>query len=776
VQIATSPPPATDEHVPVTIGFVDGATTRGLIEPLHCWTRSITLWTHASEGTEVELEFPAEEIAFVGFEAVPDESPKLVISKSLADLRVHLMGDRSFRVRVDRADIASPLGFFGVALGPSGPYSELYFFSRAVRAFEDPQPLGRMLVEAGLVSEEQVEDAARAQAEFKRIPLGQILVQHGKLSPLEAERAEGLRAESAMRLGDVLIEQGLVEDHDVQHAVRQQRRLRQLRLGDILVERGLVTEEAVCRTLARKFRLPFVDLDDVELDAEVLAELPEGIAERYGVLPLSSTTQALTVAVADPLGNDHLDVVRRHVKKRILRVLVSGSQLDRELQTVGARAQGSRTHGAAIDDLFRELDSHLREADPEPVEVDEAPVREDDHPVVKLAHQIVEDAVRSGASDVHIEPNGPDQELQVRFRIDGRCQAYLSTRAALRRALVGRYKVMASLDIAERRQPQDGKISLVLDGRKIELRVATIPTLDGDEDVVLRVLAGSEPLPLEQMGFSASNLEGLTRAIRRPYGLVLCVGPTGSGKTTTLHSALGHINDVERKIWTAEDPVEITQPGLRQVQVNRKAGLTFAAALRSFLRADPDVIMIGEMRDLETVSVAVEASLTGHLVFSTLHTNTAPETVTRLLDMGIDPFSFGDSLVAVLAQRLARRLCTHCRSNRPSSATEFQRIAKLYGPDDLEKHLGIQKRSDLKLWRVAGCEHCGGTGYRGRVALHELLLVDDGIRSAIQRKGTASEVRRIARACGMTTLLQDGLAKAIAGDTDLQQVLTVCDR
>ena len=763
-------------RVAVTVGLVDGTATRGLIEPLHCWKRTITLWTHASEGTEIELEISAEQIAFVGFEEVAGASPKLVISKTLADLRVHLMGDRSFRVRVDRADIASPLGFFGVCLAPSGPYSELYFFSRAVRAFEDPQPLGGMLVDAGLVSRVQVEDAARAQAEYKRIPLGQILVRHGKLSRSEAELAERLRADSAMRLGDVLIEEGLVEDHDVQHAVREQQRLRQLRLGDILVERGLVTEEAVCRTLARKFRLPFVDLDDVELDPEVLAELPEGVAERYEVLPLSSTTQILTIAVADPLGNDHLDVVRGYVKKRVERVLVSGSQLERELRTVGARAQGSRQHGAAIDDLFRELDSHLREAEPEPVEPEEPAVREDDHPVVKLAHQIIEDAVRSGASDVHIEPNGHDDELRVRFRVDGRCRAYMSAPSSFRRALVGRYKVMAALDIAERRQPQDGKITLVLDGRKVELRVATIPTLNGDEDVVMRILAGSEPMPLAEMGLSSANFEGLKRAIARPYGLVLCVGPTGSGKTTTLHSALGHINDVERKIWTAEDPVEITQPGLRQVQVNRKAGLTFAAALRSFLRADPDVIMIGEMRDLETVSTAIEASLTGHLVFSTLHTNSAPETVTRLLDMGVDPFGFGDSLVAVLAQRLARRLCTGCRTRRPASAREYQRLAQLYGAEALAKDLGIQKRSDMKLWRVAGCERCGGAGYRGRVALHELLLVDDGIRSAIQRKGNASEVRRIAMACGMTTLLQDGIAKAIAGDTDLKQVLSVCDR
>ena len=768
--------PASEERVPVTVGLVDGTATRGLIEPLHCWTRTIRLWTHASEGTEIELEISADQIAFVGFEEVPGRSPKLVISKTLADLRVHLMGDRSFRVRVDRADVASPLGFFGVSLGPSGPFSELYFYTRAVRAFEDPQPLGRMLVDAGLVSEVQVEDAARAQAEYKRIPLGQILVGHGKLSRNEAELAERLRADSAMRLGDVLIEQGLVEDQDVQHAVREQQRLRQLRLGDILVERGLVTEEAVCRTLARKFHLPFVDLDEVELDPEVLAELPEGLAERYGVLPVKSSTQALTIAVSDPLGNDHLDVVRRYVKKRIMRVLVSGTQLDSHLQTVGARALGARKHGAAIDDLFRELDSHLKEAEPEPPEVEEQPVREDHHPVVKLAHQIIEDAVRMGASDVHIEPNGPEQDLQVRLRVDGRCQSYMTAPAAFRRALVGRYKVMASLDIAERRQPQDGKIAVMLDGRKVELRVATIPTLNGDEDVVMRILAGCKPLPLAEMGFSRSNLEGLKRAIARPYGLVLCVGPTGSGKTTTLHSALGHINDVERKIWTAEDPVEITQPGLRQVQVNRKAGLTFAAALRSFLRADPDVIMIGEMRDLETVSVAVEASLTGHLVFSTLHTNTAPETVTRLLDMGIDPFSFGDSLVAVLAQRLARRLCTGCRSERPVSASEYQRITQLYGPEQLAKNLGVEKRSDMRLWRVAGCERCGGTGYRGRVALHELLLVDDGIRSVVQRKGTASEVRRMATACGMTTLLQDGIAKAIAGDTDLQQVLTVCDR
>jgi type II secretory ATPase GspE/PulE/Tfp pilus assembly ATPase PilB-like protein len=336
---------------------------------------------------------------------------------------------------------------------------------------------------------------------------------------------------------------------------------------------------------------------------------------------------------------------------------------------------------------------------------------------------------------------------------------------------------MSHLNIAERRLPQDGKILFPMKERSIELRVATIPTTGGEEDVVMRILAASEPIPLTKMGFSERNLTVLKDLVSKPYGMILCVGPTGSGKTTTLHSALGHINTTERKIWTAEDPVEITQPGLRQVQVKPQIDFTFANAMRAFLRADPDVIMVGEMRDEETAHTGIEASLTGHLVLSTLHTNSAPETITRLLDMGLDPFNFADSLLGVLAQRLARRLCEKCRVGYNPSAEEFDSLAEAYGRDHFAK-LGVNHSPELTLYKPKedGCPVCHGSGYKGRMGLHELLTGTDEIKRAIQKKLPVEQIRELAIESGMTTLMQDGVMKVINGGTDLQQVKFVCMR
>jgi type II secretory ATPase GspE/PulE/Tfp pilus assembly ATPase PilB-like protein len=401
-------------------------------------------------------------------------------------------------------------------------------------------------------------------------------------------------------------------------------------------------------------------------------------------------------------------------------------------------------------------------------------VKESDNAIIKLANQIIIDAYRRGASDIHIEPNGKERTTTVRFRIDGDCVAYQDIPAAYRQPLVARCKIMAMLDISERRKPQDGKIRFRVGERQIELRVATIPTVNNNEDIVLRILASSKPLPLDHMGLNPRNLAELRRVITKPYGLVLCVGPTGSGKTTTLHSALGAINTVDTKIWTAEDPVEITQHGLRQVQVNPKIGFNFAAAMRAFLRADPDVIMVGEMRDTETASTAIEASLTGHLVLSTLHTNSAPETVTRLIDMGLDPFSFADALLGVLAQRLARTLCKQCRESYVASSAETEELATAYGPEAFHELVEKHHSRPLKLWRSLGCNACSNSGFKGRIGIHELLITDLALKRAIQKKAPVDEIRSLSVAGGMTTLLQDGIQKVLDGHTTLKQVLAVC--
>jgi type II secretory ATPase GspE/PulE/Tfp pilus assembly ATPase PilB-like protein len=331
---------------------------------------------------------------------------------------------------------------------------------------------------------------------------------------------------------------------------------------------------------------------------------------------------------------------------------------------------------------------------------------------------------------------------------------------------------MANLDISERRLPQDGKIKFMYRNKTIELRVATLPTVGG-EDVVMRILASSEPMPLEKLNLSPRNFKEFVAAFEKPYGIILVVGPTGSGKTTTLHAGVGHINTVDRKIWTAEDPVEITQEGLRQVEVKPKIDFTFARAMRAFLRADPDVIMVGEMRDHETAAIGIEASLTGHLVLSTLHTNSAPETITRLIDMDIDPFNFADALIAILAQRLVRTLCKKCKEAYHPEREEFDVLAATYGPDHFPE-LGIEYTKDLALYRPKGCNDCNHTGYRGRTGLHEILVGTDEIKAVISRKSRVDEIRAQAVADGMRTLFQDGIMKVFKGDTDIKMVRSVC--
>lgn len=422
-----------------------------------------------------------------------------------------------------------------------------------------------------------------------------------------------------------------------------------------------------------------------------------------------------------------------------------------------------------LEELTEDVDEDIEYAEEE-----EDVISESDSKIVRFVNKFILDAHNRKASDIHIEPSPGKKKTTIRFRIDGVCQVYKEIPNTFAKPIVSRIKIMSNLDIAERRLPQDGKIKFKHKGKTIlELRVATLPTVGGYEDVVLRLLHTGKPLKLTELGMTEENMNKFKELITQPYGLILVVGPTGSGKTTTLHSALSYINTPDRKIWTAEDPVEITQEGLRQVEVKPKIGLTFARVLRAFLRADPDVIMIGEMRDEETASTGIEASLTGHLVFSTLHTNSAPETVTRLLEMGLDPHNFADSLLGVLAQRLLRRLCPKCKEGYHPTEKEFEEFIDEYGREEFLK-LGISYDEDLIFYRPKGCEDCGNTGYKGRIGIHELLVNDDKIQDLIKKKSPTEEIRQLAITQGMNTLKQDGMLKCLQGITDIKEVRRVC--
>ncbi len=571
---------------------------------------------------------------------------------------------------------------------------------------------------------------------------------------------------------DYLLGQQRVTQQELNSAIAESRR-RQVDVESLLVEQYKVPKAELGTSLSQYYGCPFVEFDEkIVPPPDLMRHLKLEYLKRNFWLPLRREGNEIVILIDNPQDLQRVDSVSQALKNRKIKWAVG---LRKDILSYLSVGSGEPSAKEAIGSILGELKAEEAPLESEigGSEVSGGEVDENDSAVIRLANQLIMEAYKARASDIHIEPYGTQKDTVVRYRVDGSCSEYQKIPGAFRRAIVARIKIMAQLDIAERRKPQDGKIRFKMpDGREIELRVATIPTQNANEDVVMRILAASEPIPMDKLGMTERNLTELRKIAEKPYGLILCVGPTGSGKTTTLHSILGHINKPERKIWTAEDPVEITQYGLRQVQVNPKIGFTFAQAMRSFLRADPDVIMVGEMRDEETASTGIEASLTGHLVFSTLHTNSSVETVIRLLDMGLDPFNFADALLGVLAQRLVKRLCRECRTEYRPDRAEFDELAEAYGKDAFSQ-LGYTYDEAFVLYRSKGCVSCAKSGYRGRAAIHELLLATDEMKRLIQTKARVAEMLALARVEGMTTLVQDGVLKSLQGLTDFRQVKAV---
>jgi len=588
---------------------------------------------------------------------------------------------------------------------------------------------------------------------------------------------------------DQLIIDRLISAANFELATRAARK-RRVDVEDVLVEEFKLTKEQIGGALAKYFGVTYEPFKPDRLKPlDLLKNIRREYAEANHWLPLDDTSEGVKILALDPERLRATNVAKNVLgKARAVYVVTTTADFKRTLDQYFGSVEGD------IGDLLTELETDATEGEDGLPAADDMSDAAADNELVKLVNKIIMDAYAQGASDIHIESYPGKGKSEIRFRRDGSLVPYIEVPPSYRRALIARIKIMCDLDISERRKPQDGKIQFKRFGPlDIELRVATIPVAGGMEDIVMRLLAAGEPIPLEKLGLLSENLETLKQTVAKPYGLFFVCGPTGSGKTTTLHSVLGHLNTPETKIWTAEDPVEITQKGLRQVQINRKAGMDFPTVMRAFLRADPDIIMVGEMRDKETTAIGVEASLTGHLVFATLHTNSAPESIIRLLDMGMDPFNFADALLGVLAQRLAKRVCEKCRQSYTPDATEIRQMLAEYcqelhhtttfkqdpkGAQDNVYKGWLKKYADdkgvFRLYRKVGCEVCSKTGYKGRAGLHELLIASDGIKKMIQEKARVAEILALALEEGMRTLKMDGIEKVLLGVTDLAQVRTVC--
>jgi type II secretory ATPase GspE/PulE/Tfp pilus assembly ATPase PilB-like protein len=575
-------------------------------------------------------------------------------------------------------------------------------------------------------------------------------------------------------LAEVLLEHNFV-DRDNLALAQEMSQLEGLPLTRILQNLDLIDEEKLAQATALQYDLAFVHLDLQLVSPELAKLIDSDEARREKIVPIARIGNTVTIAVSQPLPLQKLTELERKTGLMIIPVIALEREIDLFLDRF-FEASDRATSAKALEGISDSILDILAEATGEPeVEEETRSVTEKDSFLVKLVNKIICDAYTTKASDIHIEPSPGKKDAIVRFRIDGCCEIYQRIPYKFKYAITSRIKIMANLDIAERRKPQDGKINFRQFGPlDLELRVATMPTVGGLEDVVIRLLNVGGVISFDRLGLTPRNYQEFEAAIRQPHGLFLVVGPTGSGKTTTLHSAVARINTPKVKIWTAEDPVEITQSGLRQVQVNSKIGFTFATALRSFLRLDPDIIMVGEMRDLETASIAIEASLTGHLVLSTLHTNSAPETVCRLLEMGLDPFSFSDSLIAVLAQRLVRRLCPSCKELYKPKEQELNEIISEFGSDAFEEH-GIS-REEIMMARAVGCPECLTTGYKGRFGIHEFLTCTDPMKGLIKKKADSEQIFAQASADNMLTLRQDGILKVLQGITDIHEIRRICTK
>ena len=553
-------------------------------------------------------------------------------------------------------------------------------------------------------------------------------------------------SEQRKRLGDILVEAGRISHAQLDGALKLQAQSRK-KLGEVLIEMGFVSESEMINILSEQLVIPKINLDETYINPVVARSIPKEIAKKYNLIPISENNGVLTVAMSDPLNIFAIDDIRFLTQKKIEKGITHASAIERAIEIY----LGSQATDKAIEDLKREYSATTSD-----VRLDSEQATEDvqNAPAVRLTNSIISQAVTMRASDIHIEPF--EKQILVRYRVDGVLAEGSKIPPALYSAVSTRIKIMSGMNIAERRNPQDGRIEMDIAGRNYDFRVSSLPTVFG-EKIVIRILdRGGSIMKREMLAFSERENADIDKIVRMPYGIVLLTGPTGSGKTTTLYSFLAEVNMPDKNIVTVEDPVEYMLDGINQVQVNTKSGLTFAAGLRSILRQDPDIIMVGEIRDEETAQIAVRAAITGHLVFSTLHTNDAPGAITRLVDMGVQPYLVADAVVAVIAQRLVRRLCNSCK--------------KSYAADDGEQRL-LRVQESMPIFSAVGCPVCNGTGYKGRIAIHEVLMIDNKMRVLIETGANAEQIRSQAQKNGMMSLYDSCRDSVLRGVTTISEMV-----
>ncbi len=755
---------------PLIIKFLNGREEEvNLLRPFH--PRDKQLLVELSRCQE-QVNILQDELCYI---MVLDNSGwQLPIKEGELVEHIETTSGDTFELRVP-PNQSHKTGIYAFPIDQKASYRSIFFTFLGIRQRREDRLLSDILEEHGWLEQQALDEVLDEQEKLRSRKVGEIIAEAADLptDKIEevAQQTAAIGPGQKVRIGDLLIQAGLVSREEVEEALRTQSAGKKKRIGELLIEKGLISEEQLLIALSAKFRMPVVDLNTTTPSKAALATLSKEMVMQLKVLPLFIDSRHLTVATSDPTDPTIGDNLRFLTNLVIDFVAAPASEI---LAAIDNYYGGTGSDSNNIADLLGELAEEQIDVDDDDDDLLGSSISETDSQIISLVNSILLDGFRKGASDIHFEPGIGNQPLQIRYRIDGVCSIAHKVSTNFKKALISRIKIIAKLDIAERRRPQSGKIVMRSDRRKIEFRVETTPTAGGQEDAVLRILSSSQPLKINEMGLTERNQQVFLDMLEKPYGIILCVGPTGSGKTTTLHSALGHINTPVRKIWTAEDPIEITQPGLRQVQVNAKIGFDFGQAMRSFLRADPDVIMIGEMRDAETAKIAIEASLTGHLVFSTLHTNSSAETVIRLIEMGMDPFNFANSLLGIIAQRLARRLCNRCRESYQPSADELEQLRHHYGAEHYLAHELPLEPAQVTLQRAVGCDDCNQSGYRGRIAIHEILPTSEQIRRAIKDGKMQEELRDLAIENGMRTLLMDGIGKVFSGHTDLEQILRVC--